>query len=103
MDAVVVKREADEQRIHAEHILEVGHDRNGTARALPSAGLSNDSWSGGASPKFPNSTLQSAGSRALTKARKASRIFSGSCSPTSRNETFALASPGMTVLAPSPV
>ena len=30
MDAVVVKREADEQRIHAEHILEVGHDRNGT-------------------------------------------------------------------------
>ena len=59
------------------------------SRALSSAGLSNESCSGGARPKLANSTLQSAGIRARTKARKASRIFSGSCSPTRRNETLA--------------
>ena len=31
MDAVIVEREADEQRIHAEHVLEVGHDRDRTS------------------------------------------------------------------------
>ena len=120
MHAVVVEREADQQRIHAEHALEVGDDRDraagadrhrlacptpraSTLRALLSAGLSKDSCSGGARPKLANSTLQSAGMRARTKARNASQIFSGSCSPTSRNETLAVASPGMTVLAPSPV
>src|SRR4029450_6450730 len=28
MDAIVVKREADEQGVHPQHIFEVGHDRN---------------------------------------------------------------------------
>ena len=40
------------------------------ARALTSAGLSNGSWIAGEPPKLANSTLQSTGSRARTKARK---------------------------------
>src|SRR5205823_8368099 len=79
------------------------HSAVSAARVFASAGLSNGSSIAGAPPKFENSTLASAGSRARTKARKAARIFSGSCAPTRRNDTFAVVLPGITVLAPSPV
>ena len=48
------------------------------ALVFPSAGLSKASWSARASAKLANSTVQSTGRRARTKARKASRIFAGS-------------------------
>src|SRR5262249_48628456 len=67
------------------------HSAASAARVLRSAGLSNGSWIGGASPKLLNSTLASAGSRSRTNLRKASRIFFGFCWPTRRNETFAVA------------
>ena len=79
------------------------HSSASAVRALPKAGLSNATSNAGLQPKLPNSTEQSAGTRARTKSRKALRIFSGSWAPTRRNETLALALPGITVLAPSPV
>src|SRR6266542_3696763 len=79
------------------------HSAPSAARVLMSVGLSNGSWIGGARPKLANSTLASAGSRLRTNLRKPSRTFLGSWVPTSRNDTFAVAWPGITVLAPSPV
>ena len=51
------------------------HSADSAARVLISRGLSKDSSIAGAPPKFPNSTLQSIGKRARTKARKPSRIL----------------------------
>ena len=79
------------------------HSAASAPRVLASAGLSNGSSIPAAPAKLLNSTLASAGSRARTKARKASRIFCGSCAPTRRKDTLAVACPGMTVFAPSPV
>ena len=54
-------------------------------------------------PWARNSTFASAGSRARTKARKLSKIALGSWLPTKRNENFAEACAGKTVLEPLPV
>ena len=55
----------------------VPHSSCSALRASVIAGLSKGSWMAGAQPKFSNATLQSAGMRSRTKARKVSRIFSG--------------------------
>jgi len=72
MHAVVVEREANQQRIHPQHVLEVGDDRNRAARTdrdsllapLGSERLTRPvqrriverSWIGGALVWLPNST-----------------------------------------------
>ena len=79
------------------------HSAASAARVLASAGLSKGRSVAAALAKLLNSTLASAGKRARTKLWKAARISCGSCAPTSRNDTFAVAWAGMTVFAPSPV
>ena len=111
VDAVVEEGEADQQRIHAEEALEVADDRDRAAgaasdgrlapflrqrvqRLLQERAVDRQRDRRGLPPCSRNSTVQSAGTCARTKARKAARIFSGSCLSTRRNETLAEAFDG---------
>ena len=52
---------------------------------------------------FSNATVAPGGSRSFTKLWNPAYTASGSCLPTSRNDTFADASDAITVFAPGPV
>ncbi len=80
-----------------------GHSSDSAPRAFSKAGSAMSIWLAGEAPWSPNSTEQSGGSISCTMARKLSRIFSGSCVPTSRKLILACAFDGSTVLKPAPV
>ena len=119
MDTVIVERKPDEQRIHSEHVLEVRNDRDGAACSHGYSLVA--PFIGENGPRFCQRRIVerkldcrseakiaefdlAVGGQARAHERAESIAdFSGFCSPTRRKETFALASPGMTVFAPSPV
>ncbi|MEZ5906156.1 MAG: hypothetical protein R3C69_14010 [Geminicoccaceae bacterium] len=102
MDPVVLEGEARQHHVHAELLLELGRDRDRAAAADEDGGLaplfaerqmrvrlkagsSMGKRMAAPEPCAWNSTLQSAGTRSLTKARKAARILCGSWSKTRRD------------------
>ncbi len=78
------------------------HSAESASRVRPKAAASIGKVIARPEPCSMNRTLQSAGKRARTKARNASRMRCGSWSKTRRNETLAEALAGITVLNPSP-
>src|SRR5215468_1825605 len=115
MHPVVIEREADHNRVHSKNPLEVADDRD--RATLPNrdrflAPLGGKRGAGFDERRVVEGKLRcrgagetlklnpaSAGRRVRTNAWKAARIFCGSCAPTSRNDTFAMASAGITVFA----
>src|SRR5215475_543940 len=79
------------------------HSSVSARRAAASGGMPQSSAIAGAPAWLMKSARQSAGSRARTKFRNASRMRSGSWSLTSRNDTLAELLAGITVFDPSPV